>query len=85
MAVINAERAFTRALGASCHSPVAALATIEKGSQIRLRAQLLTEDGSAQVSDEATFECGDNDAPQRLAEAMLKDAPQAIRRLFAAG
>ena len=83
--IINAERAFTRALGACCHSPVAALATIEKGNKLRLRAQLLTEDGSAQVTDEVVFDCGDLDAPRRLAEAMLKAAPEPIRRLFAGG
>ena len=52
---------------------------------ILLKPGLLTEDGSAEVSDETIFECGDKDAPRRLAETMLKKAPEAIRRLFAGG
>ena len=47
-ALIRAERAFTAALGGSCHSPVAAYAEIEEG-KVRLRAQLLSEDGRDQV------------------------------------
>ena len=79
---IDAERAFTAALGASCHSPVAAFATIEKG-RIRLRAQILAEDGSCSVKDEARFELRDLEAPGALARAMLSEAPAAIRALFA--
>lgn len=82
-ALIRAERAFTKALGGSCHSPVAALAEIEDG-KIRLRAQLLSEDGSEQVRDEASFECVDTETPTRLAKAMLDRAPGSIRSLFAA-
>ena len=81
-ACIGAERAFTQALGASCHSPVAALATIEDG-RIRFRAQLLTEDGSAKLEDEIWFDCNDQDSPKQLAGAMLAKAPEPIRRLFA--
>ena len=80
-AVINAERAFTAALGATCHSPVAALATIERG-RIRLRAQIFAEEGSASVADEAMIDIGDSRAPAALAQAMLAKAPDAIRTLF---
>ncbi|WP_310468546.1 hydroxymethylbilane synthase [Sphingomonas sp.] len=80
-AAIRAERAFTLALGASCHSPVAALATMEKG-RLYFRAQLLSEDGRETIRDEARFECGDLAGPKALAKAMLKRAPEAIRRLF---
>ena len=78
---ILAERAFTAALGATCHSPVAALAVLERG-KIRLRATLYAEDGSACVSDEARFGCGDLEAASALAAAMLDQAPAAIRSLF---
>jgi len=81
--LINAERAFVAALGGSCHSPVAAHAVIEDG-KVRLRAQLLAEDGSEQFADEATFECGDLESPARLAREMLDKAPDSVRSLFAA-
>ncbi|HET7709216.1 MAG TPA: hydroxymethylbilane synthase [Sphingomicrobium sp.] len=80
-AAIDAERAFTAALGATCHSPVAALATIDRG-RIRLRAQLLAEDGSASIADETRFEIGEIGAAAAFARAMLERAPAAIRTLF---
>ena len=83
-ALIRAERAFTAALGGSCHSPVAAFAEIEDG-KVRLRAQLLSEDGRDQLRDEAVFECGDHETPRRLAHAMLEKAPESVRALFSAG
>jgi hydroxymethylbilane synthase len=79
---ILAERAFTAALGATCHSPVAALATVT-GDQIALRAEILAEDGSARIADQAMFDAGDLDVPAALARAMLARAPDSIRRLFA--
>jgi hydroxymethylbilane synthase len=80
-ALIRAERAFTAALGGSCHSPVAAYAEIEDG-KVRFRAQLLSEDGVDQVRDDALFDCGDHQTPQSLAHAMLEKAPESIRSLF---
>lgn len=78
---ILAERAFTLALGATCHSPVAALAVVEKG-KLWLRAELLAEDGSECVSAEARFACDDLRAPRDLAKKLLEDAPEAIGKLF---
>jgi hydroxymethylbilane synthase len=83
-AIIRAERAFTAALGGSCHSPVAAYGEIQDG-KIHLRVQLLSEDGRDQVRDEALFECGDHDSPRRLAQTLLEKAPDSIRSLFKAG
>ena len=80
--IINAERAFTAALGGSCHSPVAAFAEIVDG-KIRFRAQLLSEDGRDELREDVTFECGDHDTPKQLARTMLEKAPQSIRSLFA--
>lgn len=83
-AIIRAERAFTAALGGSCHSPVAALAELVDG-KIRFRAQLLSEDGRDQLKDEAVFECGDHETPKRLALSMLERTPDSVRSLFTPG
>jgi hydroxymethylbilane synthase len=80
-AIIRAERAFTAALGGSCHSPVAALAELVDG-KIRFRAQLLSEDGRDHLKDEVAFECGDHEAPRQLALSMLEKSPDSIRSLF---
>jgi hydroxymethylbilane synthase len=80
---VMAERAFTRALGATCASPVAAFAVLDDGD-LRMRAQLFSEDGSEMIEDRAVFDCGDNKTPEQLAHDMLARAPASIRRLFAA-
>ena len=80
-ACIAAERDLLAALGADCHSPVAALATIE-GGRMTMRAQLLAEDGSADITGSAE---GDRpDLPETLAADLLARAPATVRRLFAA-
>ena len=81
---VMAERAFTRALGGTCHSPVAAHATVD-GQEISFACQLLSEDGSEQISEEARFDIGDLEAPAELAMKMLSAAPASIRRLFGSG
>jgi hydroxymethylbilane synthase len=81
-ACVMAERAFTRALGGSCSSPVAAFAVLEDGD-LRMRAQLFSEDGRDMIEDQALFECGDHKTPEKLARAMLAKAPASIRKLFA--
>jgi hydroxymethylbilane synthase len=78
---VMAERAFTRALGGSCHSPVAALAILDDGD-LGMRAQIFSEDGSEMIQDKARFECGDDDTPAKLAQRMLDRAPPSIRSLF---
>jgi len=80
---VMAERAFTRALGATCASPVAAFCVIE-GGDLRLRAQLFSDNGSEMVEDRIVFDCGDTDAPDELARKLLAGAPESIRRHFAA-
>src|SRR5918993_288443 len=79
---VAAERAFTRALGGSCHSPVAALAILDDG-ELGMRAQIFSEDGSEMIQDKARFDCGDDDSPAKLATRMLANAPPSIRSLFA--
>ena len=78
---VMAEREFTRALGASCSSPVAALCVLEDGD-LRMRAQIFSADGGDMVEQSAVFDCGDERAPAQLARDMLAKAPQSIRRLF---
>lgn len=80
---VMAERAFTRALGGSCHSPVAAFCAFEDGD-LRFRAQLFSEDGSEMIEDRAVFDCGEESKVEDLARAMLARAPESIRRLFGA-
>jgi hydroxymethylbilane synthase len=80
---VMAERAFTRALGATCASPVAAFCVLEDGD-LRMRAQLFSEDGKDIVEDRAVFDCDDLKTPARLAKDLLAKAPDSIRRLFAA-
>ena len=78
---VMAERAFTRALGGTCHSPVAALAILDEG-ELNMRAQIFSEDGSEMIEEKAVFECGDLSKPVEMAKAMLERAPASIRSLF---
>ncbi len=80
--LVMAERAFVRALGGSCHSPVGTLTALEK-QRVRLTAEILSEDGKERLRDEAEFPAGKEGAAEQLARTMLERAPEAIRRLFA--
>ena len=79
--MVLAERAFTKALGGTCHSPVAALARIE-GDEICFSCEILSADGADRVADEVRFRVGDLEAPAALARQMLARAPASIRALF---
>ena len=81
-AAVRAERAFARSLGASCHSPVGALAMVRAG-KVHLRAEILTR-RAGHVAD-APVHLGDDGAAMALAETMLARAPQSVRRLFTTG
>jgi hydroxymethylbilane synthase len=81
---VEAERAFTKALGGTCHSPVAALALIS-GDQIAFEAQILSVDGGDSIAESTAFAIGDSAAPAQFARRMLSRAPDSIRRLFEAG
>ena len=80
---VYAERSFTRGLGASCASPVGALAQVD-GDRLLLKVQILSTDGSHAVEDERTFDRGDGAGPEGLARSLLDRAPDSIRALFAA-
>lgn len=78
---VAAERSLLEALGGNCHSPVAALATVE-GSQIRLRAEIFTADGREVQADEELFEARDVAGPGRLAARLLANASAELKALF---
>jgi len=75
------ERAFTRALGGTCHSPVAALARID-GVEIAFAGEIFSADGSEHLAAEARFAVGDLEAPAALARRMMAEAHPSIRILF---
>jgi len=76
---VRIERAFTRALGGTCHSPVAALAEIMPDG-IRLRAEILSGDGAERIAEERIVEREEQAAD--LARDMLGRASAATRALF---
>jgi hydroxymethylbilane synthase len=79
---VLAERAFCRALGGTCHSPVAVYARIQ-GDEIDFACEILSEDGRDRMAESTRFPVGDLQAPARLARELLVRSPPAIRRLFA--
>jgi len=76
---VAAERALLAALGADCRSPVAALA-VEAGGGLRLRAEILTEDGSEYRQGEALLARVED--AEGLAHRLLDGAPASLRTLF---
>lgn len=81
-AAVTAERDFLAALGGDCRSPVAAHAQFLADGALRLDAELYSEDGRCHVAGHILIE--GEDAPAQLARRLLGDAPDAVRRLFAA-
>jgi len=81
---VLAERAFCRALGGTCHSPVGAYARID-GEQINFACEILSEDGKERIAESAIFAVGDLETPAALARAILAKAPSPIRCLFEGG
>lgn len=61
----TAERAFSRALSGSCHTPLAAYAEWEEG-RLWLRGLLATRDGTATLRGEREAEVGEADAAAAL-------------------
>ncbi|MCH8252572.1 MAG: hydroxymethylbilane synthase [Planctomycetes bacterium] len=68
---VEAERSFLRAVGAGCHTPVGALATVD-GTAIRLHAQLFSDDRRRCAEG---IETGDDCAAvgRRLAERLMRE------------
>ena len=78
---VRAERAFVRALGGTCHSPIAAYARIDDG-EVAFACEILSEDGRDHVARTARFALDDLETPAMLGRSMLDEASPAIRRLF---
>jgi len=78
---IMAERLFLKQLTADCHSPVAALATID-GVTVHLRAEILLPDGSEFVAGSKSFDTGDVSAPAILADTLLGKASAELKAIF---
>lgn len=78
---VLAERALLAALSADCHSPVAALATIDGGT-LRLRAEILTEDGSEHVRLDRSGLAGNAHEAATIAHDLLAAASPHLRALF---
>ena len=80
---VMAERAFTRALGATCASPVAAFCVLEDGD-LRMRAQLFSEDGQRDGRGSGRVRLRRHAMPRRArARAAGEGArvdPEAVRR-----
>ena len=79
---VMAERALLAVLGADCHSPAAALATIDE-DRLTLRAQLLAMDGSDHVTGDIVSDGDDDAAAEALARDLLGRAPPVVAKLFA--
>ena len=76
---VSVERAFTRRLGGTCHSPVAALAEPLKGA-FWLRAEVFSPDGKERLAEDVVVDTLDEAAD--LAVRMLAKAPPSIRAVF---
>jgi hydroxymethylbilane synthase len=78
---VLAERALLEGLGGNCRSPVAALAQCE-GDHLRLRAEILTPDGTEVERIDTRFPATDLRTPRDVAAQMLDRAAPALRVLF---
>jgi hydroxymethylbilane synthase len=71
LGTLSAERALVAALDASCNTPLGALATLERGGRMRLRAFCGLPDGSEWLRDEMEVDASDPDGlGNALAERM---------------
>ncbi|MEW4447434.1 hydroxymethylbilane synthase [Qipengyuania sp. JC766] len=80
-AAVMAERALLYGLGGTCHSPIAAY-SCHDGSDIVLTAALFSGDGIDRVQDRLRVPARSPDDARALAETLLGQASDAIRRLF---
>jgi hydroxymethylbilane synthase len=78
---VEAERRLLEGLGGSCRSAIAALAVVE-GDRIRLRAEILSEDGSEFEARDVRFPRDDRQGPLDLARDMLDRASPRLRAAF---
>lgn len=78
---VHSERALLEGLGGNCRSPVAALAQCD-GDQLRLRAEILTPDGTEAERIDTRFPAGDFKTAREIAGQMLGRAAPSLRALF---
>jgi hydroxymethylbilane synthase len=78
---VAAERAVLKALGGTCHSPIAALAVVD-GDGLYLRAEIISPDGQETVAQETWLARGDDVVAQAVGRALLEQASPALRGLF---
>jgi len=79
---VRTERALLRGLGGTCHSPIAALAVVE-GDVLRLRAEIISPDGTETISEEHMLPSEAAEAQaEALGLAMLSRASAELRALF---
>jgi hydroxymethylbilane synthase len=79
---VMAERAFLAALGGDCRSPVAAHAHWREDGTLRLDAEIFSDDGAEHAAGHALVTA--SGAAEELAHRLLGEAPESVRRLFAA-
>jgi hydroxymethylbilane synthase len=79
---VAAERAFLAALGGDCRSPVAAHARWQDDGALRLDAEIFSDDGADHAAGHVIVT--DDTAAPALAHRLLDEAPDSVRRLFAA-
>ncbi|MGE4429961.1 MAG: hydroxymethylbilane synthase [Sphingobium sp.] len=80
---VHMERAVLAGLGGTCHSPIAALATIEAdGGSLLLRAEILAPDGSEHHAESRPLDRADRAGAFALGRALLASASPALRALF---
>ncbi len=78
---VRAERAVLKALGGTCHSPIAALAQIDD-DQVMIEAEILSPDGKEHVHEAQRIDRGDEEAAHAIGQKLLSQASPALRALF---
>ncbi len=79
---VNAERALLAALGASCHSAVAVLASFGEANEGQMEARLYGPDGSECVAGSIALLRGDSSQPAALAARLMAQASDAVAAQF---
>lgn len=79
---VGAERAVLAGLGGTCHSPIAALATIMADGTIMLRAEIISPDGGECHALRRIIARGDIGAAHAMGEDLLSFASPGLRALF---
>ncbi|MPT48767.1 MAG: hydroxymethylbilane synthase [Sphingobium sp.] len=79
---VRMERAVLAGLGGTCHSPIAALATIQANNTVELRAEILSPDGAEYHRIDRVLHRRDERAAHELGLELLSLASPTLRALF---